>query len=162
MQLTSSLMLKPNGQGLYMMLECLGSHHRATNFNRVCFMIFIYYNFISVKHFTCWGTEVVYDDTLAWAWAWTTGTIQPGPQQNTGQGGDDHRHPEGQVSVPAWAQGQSREGMWHHSCLCCSSQDYHSERWEPSPFSWWIWPRGTHSRPKRWQGDTRHDLPKLF
>jgi len=43
--------------------------------------------------------SALFDDTLPWTGAWTAGTIQPGPQQNTRQGGNDHILPDGKVSV---------------------------------------------------------------
>ena len=76
------LMLKPNGQGLYMMPERLGSHHCATNFNRVCFAlhnVFFYgfflnaiihfnYLYMTLQWILAGGQRVplsaLYDDTL--------------------------------------------------------------------------------------------------
>jgi len=116
----SSLMLKPNGQGLYMMPECLGSHHCVTNFTRICFAlhnVFLHFNYLYKTMVTCWGTGYTCLPFMMTPYP----EPEPGPQAqfnlahsrtSWGQGGNDHRHHEGKVSVPAWAKGQHRKVMW--------------------------------------------------
>lgn len=52
---------------------------------------------------------------------WTTGTIQPCPQWNRGQGGDDHRHPEDKVSSAYVSSGSIQRGH-------ATSQHHHNKR----------------------------------